>query len=379
MNTSVHIDPYKKILLVGGGSGGHFYPLIAIAEEFNTHTTRPELYYAGPDEYDSEALRAEGIQFISISSGKHRRYNSFLNFLDIFKVAYGTCVALVKLFILYPDVVVSKGGYTSVPVVFAAGLLRIPIIVHESDSVLGKANKFALHFAQHIITAYEHVRLPETKAQQHTLGIPIRKVLHGKASTSAISLLNINPDKPVILVIGGSQGAERVNALILDSLDELLADYTIIHQTGKVHYENCVQSAKILITNEEWQKNYHPVAFLNAPELNDAYHLASLIISRAGSGSIYEIALHGKPSILIPIPEEISHDQHSNAYAYARSGATQVIEEKNLSDDLLSAEIERIMQDSVAYTAMATAAQSFGEKHTTREITDLITHVSIEH
>ncbi len=140
-----------------------------------------------------------------------------------------------------------------------------------------------------------------------------------------------------------------------------------------------MESAQILITNEEWLKHYHPVAFLNASELNDAYHLASLVISRAGSGSIYEIALHGKPSILIPIPEEISHDQHSNAYTYARSGATLVIEEKNLSDDLLSAEIERIMQDSVAYTTMATAAQSFGTNHTTKEITDLITHVSIEH
>lgn len=379
MYTGAEIDSYRKVLLVGGGTGGHFYPLIAIAEQFNMLKQRPELYYAGPDEYDAEALRNEGIEFIRIPSGKQRRYASFLNFLDFFKVLFGTGVALVKLFILYPDVIVSKGGYTSVPIILVAGFLRIPIIVHESDSVVGKANRLGLRFAKHIITSYENVSLPRTKAKQHLLGIPVRQALLNPPSETAVEILGIDSERPVILILGGSQGAERINAFVLDSLDELLPDCTVIHQTGAKHFDNCVQSVEKLIPNPELRKHYHPVPFLNGTTLNDAYCVASLIISRAGSGSIYEIALHGKPSILIPIPEDISHDQRSNAYAYARSGATVVMEEKNLSDNLLRAEIERIMQNSAVYDGMVASAKTFAKNSATIEIATLITQVSIEH
>lgn len=374
-----HIDSHRKVLLVGGGTGGHFYPLIAIAEQFNTAQSRPELYYAGPDEYDPEALRNEGIEYLSVGAGKQRRYASILNFLDIFKALFGSFTALIKLFILYPDVVVSKGGYTSVPVVLAAGFLRIPIIVHESDAVVGKANRLGLRFAKHVVTAYDNVPLPKTKAVQHVLGIPIRQVFQNPPTPNAVSSLGIDPERPVILIIGGSQGAERINAMVLDSLDELLPDCTIIHQTGNLHYTTCVQSADALIPDPELRKHYHPMAFLSGVMLNDAYHAASLVISRAGSTSIYEIALHGKPSIIIPIPENISHDQRSNAYAYARSGAALVMEEKNLSDNLLRAEIERIMQNGETYDAMATAARGFAKKDAALHITNLITKVSIEH
>lgn len=379
MYTGAEIDPYRKILLVGGGSGGHFYPLIAIAEQFNMLKQRPELYYAGPDEYDPEALRTEEIKFIQITSGKQRKYRSFLNYLDFFKVFIGTCVALVKLFILYPDVIVSKGGFTSVPVVLAAGFLRIPIIVHESDSVVGKANRLALKFAKHVITSYENVQLPKTKAKQHLFGIPVRQVFLTPPTPTAISSLGIDPERPVILIIGGSQGAERINSFILDSLDELLTDCTVIHQTGTANFETCVQTVEHLIPDPEIRKHYHPMPFLNGVMLNDAYHVASIVISRAGSNSIYEIALHSKPSILIPIPEGVSHDQRTNAYAYARSGAAVVMEEKNLSDKLLRVEIERIIENSDVYNAMVDSAKTFAKNSAALEITTLITKVSIEH
>lgn len=379
MYTGAEIDSYRKIVLVGGGTGGHFYPLIAIAEQFNRLNRRPELYYVGPDEYDPEALRNENIKFIQITSGKRRRYSSFLNFFDFFRVCIGTGVALIKLFILYPDVIVSKGGYTSVPVILVAGFLRIPIIVHESDSVVGKANRLGLRFAKHVITSYEDVVLPHTKAKQHLLGVPVRQALLNPPTPNAISSLGIDPERPVILILGGSQGAERINAFILDSLDELLPDCTVIHQTGERHFENCVQSVEKLIPNPDLRKHYHPFPFFDSVMLNDAYHAASLVISRAGSGSIYEIALHGKPSILIPIPEDISHDQRSNAYAYARSGASLVMEEKNLSDSLLRAEIERIMQNDEVYNGMVASAKSFAKNSAAIEITTLITQVSIEH
>ncbi|QQR65156.1 UDP-N-acetylglucosamine--N-acetylmuramyl-(pentapeptide) pyrophosphoryl-undecaprenol N-acetylglucosamine transferase [Candidatus Kaiserbacteria bacterium] len=379
MFKGTNIDSHRKVLFVGGGTGGHFYPLIAIAEQFNLAGSRPELYYAGPNEYDSETLRNEGIEFIKVNAGKRRRYASILNYFDVFKTFFGSFTALIKLFILYPDVVVSKGGYTSVPIVIAAAILRIPLIVHESDAVVGKANRLGLRFARHVITSYDNVPLPPTKAEQHLLGIPIRQVFLTPPTQNAFSTLGIDAERPVILIIGGSQGAERINAMVLDSLDELLPDCTVIHQTGELHFNMCTATADALIPDQESRKHYHPIAFLNSVMLNDAYHLASLVISRAGSTSIYEIALHGKPSIIIPIPEDISHDQRSNAYAYARFGAALVMEEKNLSDNLLRAEIERIMQNGEIYDTMAGAARAFAKKDAALHITNLITKVSIEH
>ncbi len=184
---------------------------------------------------------------------------------------------------------------------------------------------------------------------------------------------------PTILVIGGSQGAERINGFVLDSLDELLPQYNIIHQTGKLHYDACLRGAEALIPNESMRSRYHPLSFLDERQMNDVYHLASIVISRAGSNSMYEIALHGKPSIIIPIPEEISHDQRANAYAYARTGGAIVIEEKNMSDNLLLSEIDRIMQDTQLYNEMSVAAQSFGKSDTAETMSTLIIDTAKQH
>lgn len=368
-----------RILLVGGGTGGHFYPLISIAEALNRMPLSPKLYYAGPDAYDPEALKAQNIEFIRITAGKKRRYFSPLNFFDIFKTLFGIVAAICKLYVIYPDVVMSKGGYTSVPIVLAAFFLRIPIIVHESDAVFGKANKIGSRFARHVIVAYEEAMTGLKNKSVFNLGIPVRQELLQPPRSGAISTLGIDPERPVILVIGGSQGAERVNRLILDSLDELLGDFSVVHQTGKQNIELCTISANTLIPDPEKRKHYHPVAFLDAPTLNDAYHVANIIISRAGSNSIYEIALHNKPSILIPIPEGISHDQRTNAYAYARTGAAIVMEEKNLQDSLLRAEIDRIMQSDGVSNAMGAAAGTFGKRDAAQHISELIAKVAQEH
>jgi len=369
-----------KILLVGGGTGGHFYPLIALAEHLNTLAPRPQLYYAGPEAYDREALSVNGISYIYIPAGKRRRYTSILNFFDMFKTLFGCLVAVIRLFILYPDVIMSKGGYTSVPIVLAATFLRIPIIVHESDAVMGSANKLGSRFARHIVTAYENVALPKsTRGSVHILGIPVRATLRAQPTPNAIASLGIDPNRPLILILGGSQGAERVNTLILDSLDELLTDFSVIHQTGKQNFELAKLSAEKLIPDTERRQHYHPVPFLDGTLLNDAYHLAYIVISRAGSNSIYEIALHSKPSILIPIPEEISHDQRTNAYTYARVSNAVVIEEHNLTDSLLRAEIDRIMQNEAVYRSMAEGAKSFAKPDTVERMNDLIIGIAQEH
>jgi UDP-N-acetylglucosamine--N-acetylmuramyl-(pentapeptide) pyrophosphoryl-undecaprenol N-acetylglucosamine transferase len=371
-----------RIVLVGGGTGGHFYPLIAIAEALRDRdqalAQQTELFYMGPDAYNQDALTRLNISFTYCPSGKKRNYFSLLNFLDPFKILYGTFVAIYKLYSLYPDAVMSKGGFTSVPVVIAAYILKIPIVIHESDATPGKANKLAAKFASYIAISYDDTAkfFPVEKTAQ--TGIPMRKHFF-VTNPNARSLLGVSPDRHVIFVTGGSLGAKRINDLILNSLDELLPRFTIIHQTGESHVSSVSQSAASLIQDTNLLDHYFIHGTMTGEMFAAAQQSATLIISRAGSGTIAEIALNGKPSILIPIPEDISHDQRTNAYAYARSGAAAVIEEKNLTDGLLEAEINRILGDSDVYNAMAVAATGFTQKNAAYTLADTLLGIGNEH
>ena len=167
--------------------------------------------------------------------------------------------------------------------------------------------------------------------------------------------------------------------LILDALDELLSGYTVIHQTGEQHFESCRLTTEKLLSSEEKKSRYHLVPFFDAPSLHTAYTQADIVISRAGSTSIYEIALHGKPSILIPIPEEISHDQRTNAYTYARTSNAVVLEEGNLTPGLLRSEIDRIMGNENLKRQMSTGAQAFGRTGVAEQIRDILIQIGQEH
>jgi UDP-N-acetylglucosamine--N-acetylmuramyl-(pentapeptide) pyrophosphoryl-undecaprenol N-acetylglucosamine transferase len=370
---------YHKIMLVGGGTGGHFYPLMSIADALRAEPSSPDLYYMGPDPYDQRALDAHGVTFISCPAGKWRRYFSLLNYIDIIRTGVGVIIAIFRLFMLYPDVIVSKGGYTSVPIVTAARFLRIPIIVHESDAVPGRANTYAGRFARFIAISYEDARDKFPKDRTALTGIPIRKELLAPPRDSAKTFLDLTSNLPLILVLGGSLGAERINELILDSLDELLPRYEVIHQTGQAHFDTVSLTADELITDEAYVGRYHAVPFLDAVLLNDALHEASLIVSRAGSGTIHEIAVHGKPAILIPIPESVSHDQRRNAYAYARVSGSTVLEEHNITDGLLVPEIDRILSDIALYTTLAEGARKFAITTGAEDVARLAMKLAAEH
>lgn len=368
-----------RVVLVGGGSGGHFYPLMSIAEALRSSAPDIRLYYFGPDAYDNDALLKNDIEYIWCPSGKQRRYASLQNFFDLFKILFGTWIAILKLFMIYPDVVMSKGGYTSVPVVIAAWILRIPIVVHESDAVPGKANILGGKHARYIAVSYNETLEKFPQDRVLLTGIPMRKSLLTPPTGSTSLPFTISGDAPVLLILGGSQGAERVNELILESLDELLPVYTIIHQTGAAHFDLVDRTATELITDPLLRARYHAVPFMSGEVLNSALHRAALVISRAGSGTIHEVAVHGKPSILIPIPEEISHDQRTNAYSYARTGGAIVMEEKNLHDGLLRQEIDRIMQDQGLYATMCANALAFAPSNASEEIARMIIHIGDEH
>ncbi len=367
-----------RILFVGGGTGGHFYPLIAVAEVLVAQEQKPDLYYMGPNQFDQAQLEKYGIKYIACPAGKLRLYPSIQNFFDLFRNFFGVFVAIYKLYVIYPDVIFSKGGYTSVPVLLAGKLLRIPVVIHESDAVPGRANKLAKNFARYIAIAYpEAARFFDAK-KTALIGIPLRSEIT-KEAVDPFTKIGVPSDLPLIYVTGGSLGAERVNDIVLRCLDKLLPHYRIFHQVGPKRKDEIVLTAKSLIIDPELQNRYFVVERIEADMVSALLSAASLVITRAGSTTLFEIAVHGKPSIIIPIPEDISRDQLSNAYAFAHSGAASVLEEHNLTETLLVNEITAIIENKANWQQMSVAARSFAQTDAAAKIAGILIQIGEEH
>lgn len=367
-----------RIGFVGGGTGGHFYPLIAVVEALESYPNKPELYYFGPNAYNEELLKKHSVKFIYCPAGKLRLYFSIQNFFDLFRNFFGIFVALFKLYLIYPDVIFSKGGYTSVPILIAARLLRIPVVIHESDTVPGRANIMAKKFAQYIAISYPEALDAFPKDKTALTGIPIRRALLTPDPKPFVTL-GIPDDLPLIYVTGGSLGAERINNLILRCLDELLPQARIFHQAGEAMEKEIAFAAQSLITNPELQSRYYVAGTLPVEKVNALLSAASMVITRAGSTTLFEIALHGTPSIVIPIPEDISRDQRSNAYAFARIGAATIIEERNLTEALLISEIRSIIGNQGRWQEMSAAARQFVPTDAAEKIASILVKIGTEH
>ena len=372
-----------KILLTGGGSGGHFYPLIAVAESINEiakkeNLVSPQIFFMSDSPYDAETLIENNITFIPISAGKIRRYASALNFLDLFKTAFGVVGALVKVFRIYPDVVFSKGAYASFPVLMAARILRIPVIIHESDSVPGKTNVWAGKFAKKIAVSYPDTAKYFDESKVAYTGNPLRKAILNVNKSGAHEYFELEKDIPTILIIGGSLGAQIINERILDALPKLVEKYQILHQTGKANVLEVSKTSDIILGNNPNKNRYRIFDYLNDLSLIMAAGASDLIITRAGS-TIFEIASWGVPSIVIPITESNGNHQRINAYAYARSGAAAVIEESNLTTNVLLNEIDRILQDKNLREKMSLAARSFTHPDAANIIAGEIISIALSH
>lgn len=376
-----------KVVFAGGGTGGHFYPTIAVAESIRKlarerQLIAPKLYYLASKPFDQEALFENEIAFLAIPAGKMRRYFSLSNFIDPFITVYGCLVALIAMFRIYPDVVFSKGGYASVPVVLAAALLRIPIIIHESDVAPGRANLLAAPFSYRIAVAFDATSnyfKEKDRAKVARTGIPIRAALQQPDATGAAEELRLDPKVPTILVLGGSLGAERINDVIVSSLPELVSFANVIHQTGNAHLKQVETTSKFVLEKSVDAHRYHPYAFLSALSMKRAAGVANLIISRAGMTTVAEIALWTKPSILIPIPETVSHDQRTNAYAYARTGAATVIEEANMTQHVLVSEARRILYDPTVSTTMSERSAAFANSTAGDIVANEILTIGLSH
>lgn len=371
-----------------GGTGGHFTPLIAIAEAITgivreRQLVDPQLYFIAPNPFDEQALFENRITYIKCTAGKMRRYRSLANVTDLFKTVLGTLHALFILFRLYPDVIISKGSYGSVPVTLAARILRIPVIIHESDAKPGRANLLAARHAYRIAISYESSRAYFPKNVQNKIaltGVPIRtEVAAAGGEAGGREELRLDPAVPSVLILGGSSGAKRINDVVVLALSELVAVANVIHQTGRGLFEEVRAESSVALTGSAVAHRYHPFPYLNAASLRKAVGAADLIISRAGATAIAEIALWRKPAILVPIPEEISHDQRTNAYAYAHTGGAIVLEEGNMTPHVLVSEIKRITRDAALSASMAEKGAASASANAARLIAEEALFVALSH
>ena len=374
-----------KILFTGGGTGGHFYPIIAVAESIRERCKdrkiiMPSLYYMAPNKYNARSLFDNEMEFVPVPAGKIRRYFSLLNITDAFKTVTGCIMALFKIYSLYPDVIFGKGGYASFPALFAARILNIPVVIHESDSKPGKVNIWASKFAKKIAISYPGAAQYFSKHKDRVAltGNPIRKEVLMPLTNGAHEFLGLEHDVPVILVLGGSQGSQNINDAMIQTLPELLNRYQIIHQTGKANLEEINATSKVILKDHPFGYRYHTFDYMNELAVRMSAGVATMIISRAGS-TIFEIAVWGIPSIIIPLPNSVSHDQTANAFAYAQSGAASVIEENNLTPHILVEEVDRICKSPKIMETMKEHAKAFSRADSADVIADAVINIALMH
>ena len=307
----------KKIVLTGGGTAGHVSPNIALLPYLKE--AGYEVTYIGSKNGIEKNLIADfGLPYVGISTGKLRRYFDVKNFTDPFRVINGFREARKFLKKYKPDVVFSKGGFVSVPVVRAAGSLHIPCVIHESDMTPGLANKLCFHAAKKICCNFPETleMLPAGKAV--LTGTPIRGELFTGDREKGLAICGFSDDKPVLMVMGGSQGAVSVNNAVRGNLDELLKRFQVVHLCGKGHLDASLEKTE----------GYRQFEYVKE-DLKHLFAAADLLISRAGANAICEILALGKPSLLIPLPTKGSRgDQILNARSFAEQGFSEVLEDE---------------------------------------------------
>lgn len=353
-----------KIILTGGGTGGHFYPIIAVVDAINEIIEKrkiipPEIIFMSNSPYDPTELNKRRIRFKKVEAGKLRRYFSLRNFSDTLKTFVGILKAAWSIYLDFPDLIFSKGGYSSLPVVFAARIFGIPLIIHESDAVPGKVNQWSGKFAKKIAISFPQTikYFPENKTA--FTGNPVRKQFFIPMKTGAKEFLKIEEGLPVVFIMGGSQGAKPINDVLIDILPELVKKYQVIHQCGEKNIDEVQKRISIVLSDLDYKNRYRPFKYLNEDAMRMAYGAADLVVSRAGSGSIFEISASGLPSILIPLSHAAQDHQRENAHAYSKTGAAEIIEENNLTPHVLLSEIDRILSNKEDRELMSKAAKFF--------------------
>jgi UDP-N-acetylglucosamine--N-acetylmuramyl-(pentapeptide) pyrophosphoryl-undecaprenol N-acetylglucosamine transferase len=372
-----------RILFTGGGTGGHFYPIISIAEELDKlikekRLLAPELFFMSSDPYNEGILYEHGITYKKVSAGKLRRYFSILNFFDLFKTAWGVVTAVYQVYRIYPDVVFGKGGYACFPVLFAARLLHIPVVIHESDTVPGRLNIWAGKFADRVAVSYSEAAQYFPRGKAVYTGQPVRKDIATPITDGAREFLKLEEETPVVLILGGSQGARIINEAVLEALPRLVERFQVIHQTGAKNFEEVKATSEAVLYNSQHKDRYKPFDYLNPLALRMAAGVASVVISRAGS-TIFEIAAWRVPAIIIPITKSNGDHQRKNAFAYARAGGCSIIEENNLTANIIVSETERLTTNTAERERMKEGAKAFFKPDAARLVAEEVLKIALSH
>lgn len=329
----------KKIVLSGGGTAGHVTPNLALVPLLKDRGY--EIVYIGSKTgIEKDLVEKAGIKYYGISSGKLRRYFSLKNFTDPFRVINGYFEAKKILKNEKPDIVFSKGGFVTVPVVRAAGSRKIPVITHESDMTPGLANKLNLRVATKICCNFPETAqyLPADKVV--VSGCPIRQELLAGDKKEGLSFCGFDGAKPVLMIIGGSIGSVHVNEAMRAVLDRILPTFDVVHICGKGN----------LATDLADVPGYKQFEYVSE-ELGDVFAAADIVVSRAGANAICELLALAKPMLLIPLPAASSRgDQILNADSFAAQGFAEVLREENITDDVLIEKIMAVYNDRDKYT-----------------------------
>ena len=340
----------KKIVLTGGGTAGHVTPNLALLPTLLAEGW--EVYYIGSENgIEKKLIEAENIPYYSIPTGKLRRYLSRQNITDMFRVVKGIGEAAKILKEIQPDVVFSKGGFVAVPVVLGAKKNKIPVIIHESDITPGLANKIAMPFAQVVCTTFPETLQYVPKQKGLYTGSPIRQELFAGNREKGLAACGFDGTKPVLLQMGGSLGAVKLNECLRACLPSLLKDFDVIHLCGKGHFEESLQHTA----------GYCQFEYVSEG-LADLFAAADVLISRTGSNSISEFLALQKPHLLIPLSANASRgDQILNAASYEKQGFAMVLQEEALSPERMEADVRRLYEIRDRYQeAMCKSKQTNG-------------------
>ncbi len=370
----------KRILLIGGGTGGHIVPLLAVGRELQKTAGEKgvnlNLMVLTDDGTWQNEFESEGIRFKKIFAPKFRRVQGGkINYLSFLAVPVAFVQALWLLFIFMPDLVFSKGSFASLAPSIVSRLYFIPLFIHESDSIPGLVNRFLAGSAKKVFISFEAAARYFPNKNLILSGNPIRESLTQGKKSEAARFFNFNPNVKTILFLAGSQGARFINQLVIDGLVRLTDEFQIIHQTGIKNFDSVKSESDKIISEgvenygKKIEANYRIFGLLNEEELKNAYAMCDIIISRAGSG-IFEISAVGKPAIVIPYPYSSKNHQRENALEFAEFGAV-AMEEKNLGLGTLINQISYLLKPEI-YSATSEKIKQFAKPDAAKIIAEEI-------
>lgn len=353
---------FMRIVLTGGGTSGHVMPFEPMVQALRTlwlqqKETLPKrlgrrdlrIYFVGvADQKTKDFFAHYDVPVVHVQSGKLRRYVSLLTVVDLlFRLPVGMVLGVVQMWRIMPEVVISKGGFGSIPTVLAAAFYRIPVLLHESDAVFGLANSWLLRFATAVAVGFPAAKDVAPKKWQHKIvvtGTPVRPALLRTPQIEAKKHLHIDVQEKVVLVMGGSQGAQQINEQLMQILPRLVLAATVIHVTGEKHFSSVTEVARQLLEQSSRQDAYRAYPFVDGDDFAAVLAAADAVVSRAGSSVVELIALR-KPMLLIPLDSAAADHQRANARVLEQQGAALVLDPTNVGANLLEQNITRLLTD----------------------------------